>query len=295
MPGGFALYRQCYGETIRQRSMLALAFLMALGVLSVGATVLYVFINMFVWDIFPLLTIVIFFANFILGMVLVVLIYLFLSAVMLSTAILNSRGEPSSVSRGWGMLAGKRGVILRSFRQAFGRRTSNDMFFMAILINEDFMGYWSTRERSHLFASGLSPAVTSADSMGSFMNFIPFVLFILLIPVAFIGGTALGLSGIGQLMLVIIIVVCLLWLFGLNTAAVQTLRARYYVEVTSTPGAGPAPIPMNYVMPSQSTGYSNSSGSNMGISPEMRRKLGILRIVGFLVMISIFVAFVLMG
>lgn len=246
MPGGFALFRKCYGETIRQRSMVILALLMALCILSVGATVLYVFMNIFEWEIFPLLTMVIFFANFIGGFVMVIIIFLFFNAAMLSAAILRSRGEPSSVSRGLGMVAAKQGVILK-IRNGLNRQSSNDMFFTAILLNEDFMGYSSARERSNLLTSGLSPVVTSADSIGSTMNMIPFTLFILLIPVAFIGGTALGLSGYGQLLLVIIVVASLLWLMGMNIAAVQTLRAKSYVEVTSSPGAETAPLSINHM------------------------------------------------
>jgi len=237
LPRGWAYYGACFREAIKQRGLVALALLMALSVITVGAVILFVFTDMGSWKFlksFPLLELVIVFITFFGGLLLGLFLFLYLGTAMLASATSRLKGEGGSARKGMGAAAAKAGLIFRSIRHLGAYSGGSDIFSASILLYEDFMGFRSARERSKMLSSSLGKEVESAELFGSRMYWLCLCLPIPIIIITVTTGRSVGLSDLGIIALLALFIAASLWLMGMNLAAIQTLKAKSYLEVTST-------------------------------------------------------------
>ena len=237
MPKGWAYYSTCFREAINQRGLVALALLMALSLITIGAVVLFVLTDMGSWKFlksFPILELVIVFITFFGGMLLSLFLFLYLGTAMLTSATSRLKGEGGSARLGMGAASAKAGLIFRSIRHLGAYSGGSDIFFASILLGEEFMGFRSARERSRMLSSSLGKEVESAEYFGSLLYWLCLCLPIPIIIVTVTAGREAGLSDFGIVALLALFIAVSLWLMGMNLAAIQTLRAKSYIEVTST-------------------------------------------------------------
>jgi hypothetical protein len=236
MPKGWALYAGCFKEAFKLRGQALLAITLSVSIVTISAGVLFAISNsshLAIVGSLPLLELIIFFITLVGGIVLLLFIYIFLDMAMLANATSVLRGRRGSAVQGIRITMQKSSTIFHSIRYFVAYLGGADFFFPSIILCEEFKGYRNARERSAILYPTLGKEVESAELFGSRMYWLSVLSILPAIWLVLSIGRELGLSETGIIGLLIVIIIILLWLMGMNLAAIQTLRARKYLEVTS--------------------------------------------------------------